>query len=200
MSGKTILPGFIDAHWHGPHASDQIVPDQDWVYYNSLAYGVTTVHDPSADTHEVFASSELQKAGKILGPRIFSTGTILYGAETPFMAEIGSLDDALANLRRLKASGAWSVKSYNQPRREQRQMVIEAARQLGIEVVPEGGSLFMHNMTDDRRRPHDHRAFAADPQHLRRRRPVLARLEDRVDADPGRRLRRAVRRISLVPA
>jgi len=147
LAGKTILPGFIDAHWHGPHASDQIVTDQDWVYYNSLAYGVTTVHDPSADTHEVFASSELQKAGKILGPRIFSTGTILYGAETPFMAEIGSLDDALANLRRLKASGAWSVKSYNQPRREQRQMVIEAARQLGMEVVPEGGSLFMHNMT-----------------------------------------------------
>ena len=90
MSGKTILPGFIDAHWHGPHASDQIVPDQNRVYYNSLAYGVTTVQDPSADTHEVFASAEMQKAGKILGPRIFSTGTILYGAETPFMVEIGS--------------------------------------------------------------------------------------------------------------
>ena len=147
MSGKTILPGFIDAHWHGPHASDQIVPDQNRVYYNSLAYGVTTVQDPSADTHEVFASAEMQKAGKILGPRVFSTGTILYGAETPFMAEIGSLDDALTHLRRLKESGAWSVKSYNQPRREQRQMVIEAARQLGMEVVPEGGSLFMHNMT-----------------------------------------------------
>src|SRR5204863_2257407 len=101
--------------------------------------------DPSADTHEVFASSELQKAGKILGPRVFSTGTILYGAETPFMVESGSMDDALANLRRLRDSGAWSVKSYNQPRREQRQMVIEAARQPGMEVVPEGGWLFgMH--------------------------------------------------------
>jgi imidazolonepropionase-like amidohydrolase len=62
------------------------------------------------------------------------------------MVEIGSLDDALTNLRRLKASGAWSVKSYNQPRREQRQMIIEAARQLGMEVVPEGGSMFMLNM------------------------------------------------------
>ena len=147
MTGKTITPGFIDAHWHGPHASDQVIPDQNWVYHNSLAYGVTTVHDPSADTHEVFASAELQKAGKQLGPRIFSTGTILYGAETPFMVEVGSIDDALTNIRRLKESGAWSVKSYNQPRREQRQMVIEAARQLGMEVVPEGGSLFMHNMT-----------------------------------------------------
>ena len=53
----------------------------------------------------------------------------------------------VSHLRRLQASGAWSVKSYNQPRREQRQMVIQAARQLGMEVVPEGGSLFEHNMT-----------------------------------------------------
>ena len=39
------------------------------------------------------------------------------------------------------------MKSYNQPRREQRQQIIEAARELGMEVVPEGGSLFEHNMT-----------------------------------------------------
>ena len=57
------------------------------------------------------------------------------------------LDDALAHLRRLKAVGAFTVKSYNQPRREQRQQVIEAARELGMMVVPEGGSLFQHNMT-----------------------------------------------------
>jgi imidazolonepropionase-like amidohydrolase len=109
---------------------------------------VTTVHDPSNDTSEIFAASELQKAGQIVGPRIFSTGTILYGATTPFTVEIDGLDDARSHLRRLKASGAWSVKSYNQPRREQRQQIIEAARELQMEVVPEGGSLFMHNMTE----------------------------------------------------
>ena len=47
----------------------------------------------------------------------------------------------------MKAVGAFSVKSYNQPRRDQRQQVIEAARELGMMVVPEGGSLFQHNMT-----------------------------------------------------
>ena len=47
----------------------------------------------------------------------------------------------------MKAIGAISVKSYNQPRRDQRQQVIEAARQTGMMVVPEGGSLFEHNMT-----------------------------------------------------
>ncbi|MEA1072919.1 amidohydrolase family protein [Sphingomonas sp. LY160] len=147
VTGKTIIPGLIDAHWHGPMGSDLIVPQQNWVHAAALAYGVTTVHDPSNDTAEIFAAAEYQKAGKILGPRIFSTGTILYGATTPFTVEVNSLDDALSHLRRLQASGAWSVKSYNQPRREQRQMVIQAARQLGMEVVPEGGSLFEHNMT-----------------------------------------------------
>ena len=47
----------------------------------------------------------------------------------------------------MKNVGAITVKSYNQPRRDQRQQVIEAARELGMMVVPEGGSLFEHDMT-----------------------------------------------------
>jgi hypothetical protein len=47
----------------------------------------------------------------------------------------------------MKAVGAISVKSYNQPRRDQRQQVIQAARELGMMVVPEGGSLLQHNLT-----------------------------------------------------
>ena len=143
VTGKTIIPGLIDAHWHGAMGNELIIPKQNWFHAAALAYGVTTVHDPSNETFEIFAASEYQKAGKILGPRIFSTGTILYGATTPFTVEVNSLDDARSHLRRLKASGAWSVKSYNQPRREQRQMIIQAARELGMEVVPEGGSLFV---------------------------------------------------------
>jgi len=53
----------------------------------------------------------------------------------------------MSNLRRLKAVGAFSVKSYNQPRRDQRQQVIEAARNLNMMVVPEGGSTFFWNMS-----------------------------------------------------
>jgi imidazolonepropionase-like amidohydrolase len=108
---------------------------------------VTTLHDPSNDTSEVFTHAELQRAGLVVGPRIFSTGTILYGAKDQATAPVESLDDALAHLKRLKAAGAISVKSYNQPRREQRQQVLEAARQTRMLVVPEGGSLFQHNMT-----------------------------------------------------
>ncbi len=145
--GKTIMPGIVDVHWHGAMGADDIVPQQSWVNYATLAFGVTTLHDPSNSTSEIFASSEMAKAGAIVAPRIFSTGTILYGAKGSYKAEINNLDDALSHLRRMNAAGAFSVKSYNQPRRDQRQQIIEAARQLGMDVVPEGGSLFEHNMT-----------------------------------------------------
>jgi imidazolonepropionase-like amidohydrolase/Tol biopolymer transport system component len=147
VAGKTIMPGIVDVHWHGSMGADEIIPQQSWVNYAALAFGVTTLHDPSNNSSEIFTAAEMQRAGEIVGPRIFSTGTILYGAKSPFKAEIANLDDALFHLRRMKAIGAISVKSYNQPRRDQRQQVIEAARQTGMMVVPEGGSLFEHNMT-----------------------------------------------------
>jgi imidazolonepropionase-like amidohydrolase/Tol biopolymer transport system component len=147
VAGKTIMPGIVDVHWHGPMGADEIIPQQSWINYAALAFGVTTLHDPSNNSSEIFTAAEMQRAGEILGPHIFSTGTILYGAKAPFKADIASLDDALFHLRRMKAIGAISVKSYNQPRRDQRQQVIEAARETGMMVVPEGGSLFEHNMT-----------------------------------------------------
>lgn len=146
-SGKTIMPGFIDAHAHGGHFREGITPQKHWPYFANLAYGVTTMHDPSANSEMVFAQSELVKAGRMVGPRVFSTGTVLYGADGDFKAVVNNIDDARSALRRTKAFGAFSVKSYNQPRREQRQMIIQAARELGMEVVPEGGSFFFHNLS-----------------------------------------------------
>jgi Tol biopolymer transport system component/imidazolonepropionase-like amidohydrolase len=146
-SGKYIIPGLIDVHAHGPAGSVGITPQQNWAFYANVAFGVTTEHDPSNDTELVFASSELIKAGIVVGPRLFSTGTILYGGEGSYKAVIDNLDDARSHLRRLKAVGAFSVKSYNQPRRDQRQQVIQAARELEMMVVPEGGSTFYWNMT-----------------------------------------------------
>ena len=147
MTGKTIVPGLVDAHAHGPQGSDELVPQQNWSLLQNLALGTTTIHDPSSRASEIFVASEMQRAGMILGPRIFSTGEIVYGAKAASVyAEINNLDDALAHVRRLKAQGGHSVKNYNQPRREQRQQVVEAARQENMLVVAEGGSLFGMDM------------------------------------------------------
>ena len=144
---KTIMPGIMDVHAHSGNFRYGLSPQKQWEYYANLAYGVTTSHDPSVNTEMAFAQSELIKAGKMVGPRLFSTGTILYGADGDFKAIVNNLEDAKSALRRTKAYGAFSVKSYNQPRRNQRQQVMQAARELGILVVPEGGSFFMHNMS-----------------------------------------------------
>jgi Tol biopolymer transport system component/imidazolonepropionase-like amidohydrolase len=145
VSGKFIMPGIVDVHAHGNFGDWS--PQTNWIYYAELAFGTTTMHDPSASTDYVFSNSEMIKNGLMVGPRVYSTGTILYGAEGSFKAVINNFDDAMSHLRRLKAVGAFSVKSYNQPRRDQRQQVIEAARNLNMLVVPEGGSTFFWNMT-----------------------------------------------------
>ncbi|MGB3167519.1 MAG: amidohydrolase, partial [Alteraurantiacibacter sp.] len=141
-SGRTIIPGIIDAHAHLPITAGDVLPQQNWALHQQLAMGVTTVHDPSSDS-PFFVAEDMQRTGMILAPRLFSTGRIIYGARNPYAyAQIDSLDDALDHVRRLRAEGAPSVKNYNQPRREQRQMVVEAARQENMLVVAEGGSLF----------------------------------------------------------
>ena len=145
--GLTVLPGLVDVHAHGPQGTDGIIPQQSRLHLATLAFGVTTVHDPSNATQDVFAAAERQRVGRIAAPRIFSTGTILYGARAPYLAQIDSLEDAERHVHRLKSVGAVTVKSSNQPRRDQRQQVIAAARALRMMVVPEGGSLFQHNMT-----------------------------------------------------
>ncbi len=145
-TGTTIIPGLVDVHAHGAQGRSGFTPQQNWISYANLAFGVTTIHDPSNDSFAIFSSAELARTGQILAPRIYSTGTILYGASGGFRSIVNSLDDAKSHIRRMKALGAISVKSYNQPRRDQRQQVIAAARDYEMMVVPEGGSLFQHNM------------------------------------------------------
>ena len=145
-SGRTIIPGIVDAHAHGPVSTGDLVPQQNWALHQMLALGTTTIHNPST-VSEFFVAEDMQRTGMIVAPRMFSTGRIIYGARSPSAyAQIDSLEDALDHVRRLRAEGAPSVKNYNQPRREQRQMVVEAARRENMLVVAEGGSLFGMDM------------------------------------------------------
>jgi imidazolonepropionase-like amidohydrolase/Tol biopolymer transport system component len=147
VKGRTIMPGIIDVHAHVGGESAGLLTQSSWPLAANLAFGVTTSHDPSNDSETVFTNAELIRAGSKLGPRLYSTGTILYGAETPFKSVVESYDDALSHLRRQEAMGAISVKSYNQQRRDARQMLIKAARELEMMNVPEGGSLLYMNQT-----------------------------------------------------
>ena len=147
MNGKTIMPGMVDVHAHVGAFRNGLSTQKHWQFYANLAFGVTTSHDPSVHTAAAFTLEELQRSGQIVGPRLFSTGFILYGAEGDFKAVVNSLEDARFAIARTKAFGAKSIKSYNQPRREQRQQIMQAAKELSVNVVPEGGSNFYSNMS-----------------------------------------------------
>ena len=146
-SGQTIVPGFVDVHAHGGHFGSGMLPTADWDYYANLAFGVTTMHDPSASTEMVFSLSERVKAGEMVGPRVFSTGSILYGADGDTRVQINSIDDARSHLRRLRAVGAFSVKSYNQPRRDQRQQILQAAASWACSSCPRAARPFSTTST-----------------------------------------------------
>ena len=48
--------------------------NQPFSYAANLAYGVTTTRDPQTGTTDVLTYSDMVDTGKILGPRVYSTG------------------------------------------------------------------------------------------------------------------------------
>ncbi|KIK54484.1 hypothetical protein GYMLUDRAFT_177108 [Collybiopsis luxurians FD-317 M1] len=140
--GGFVIPGFIDAHahWNGmsnPH------PAKSWEQQTFLAYGVTTMHNPSSDNVDGFVERSRLESGQFVGPRIFHTGDVIYGAGgVGIHADVVDMADAYSTLIRIKAEGgpiSTSYKNYNLPIRATRQRLLLAARNLSMLCVPEGG-------------------------------------------------------------
>jgi Tol biopolymer transport system component/imidazolonepropionase-like amidohydrolase len=139
LGGKTVIPGLVDVHAHLHYSAFEVFPQSKWEYIANLAYGVTTTHDPSAHSIDVFAQAEMVEAGEMTGPRIYSSGDVLYGGQQAAQyTRVDSLEDARSAVRRMKAYGALWLKVYQQPRREQRLWFMEAARSEGIGATMEG--------------------------------------------------------------
>jgi len=134
VTGKTIVPGFVDTHSH-MWPSRGVHQTQVWQYLANLAYGVTTTRDPQSSTTDVFAYDDLVQAGQILGPRILTTG--------PGVFSRSGLDDKEATRRFLKrykeAYGTNTIKNYMPGDRVVRQWVIMAAKEFGLMPTTEGG-------------------------------------------------------------
>jgi Tol biopolymer transport system component/imidazolonepropionase-like amidohydrolase len=146
--GKTIIPGFIDTHAHLHYSGFELFPEAKWEYIANLAYGVTTVYDPSAPSLDVFAQAEEVEAGLMTGPRVYSSGDVLYGGQqADIFAEVNNLDDAKHQVRRMKAYGARMIKVYQQPRRSQRIYFAEACRDEHMLLTAEGGGELQTDMT-----------------------------------------------------
>jgi hypothetical protein len=142
LSGKTILPGFVDTHSHmwnlwGIHWT------RPWIYLANLAYGVTTTRDPQTATTDVLTYADRVEAGQMPGPRVYSTGPGIFWTEG-----IRSLEHARDVLRRYSDYyDTKTFKMYLSGNRRQRQWLIMAARELKLMPTTEGGLDYRLNMT-----------------------------------------------------
>lgn len=148
MTGKTIVPGFVDVHAHPPVERGE--HQQPWSYLANLAYGVTTMRDPQTGTTDVLTYEDAVTAGDAVGPRIYSTGPGLFGPTYfPALAdEIRNLDDARRVMRRYSQYyDTQTLKMYISGNRQQRQWILMAAREQHIMPTTEGALDFRYDMT-----------------------------------------------------
>jgi len=144
LSGKTIVPGFVDTHAHmwpawGIHKT------QAWVYAANLAYGVTTTRDPQTATTDVLTYGDMVESGQIIGPRIYSTGP---GVGYWFY-NLKDFDQAKDILKQYSEYfNTKTIKMYLTGNRQHRQWIIQAAREQQLMPTTEGGLDFKLNLTN----------------------------------------------------
>jgi Tol biopolymer transport system component len=142
VSGKTIMPGFVDAHSHmwAPRGLHQT---QVWQYFANLAYGVTTTRDPQTSTPDVFAYADMVDGGMMPGPRVYATGPGVFSS-----SGISDRDAAFRFIKRYKdAYRTNTIKQYISGDRIVRQWIIEACKEYGITATVEGSLDLKLNLT-----------------------------------------------------
>ena len=143
VTGKTIVPGFVDTHAHmwpawGLHKQ------QPWMYLANLAYGVTTTRDPQTSSSDVVSYGDMVDAGQMIGPRIYSTSTgVGYWLEP-----LRDLDHARSIMKRYsKYWNTKTIKMYVKGNRQTRQWVIMAAKENNIMPTTEGSLDTKYDLT-----------------------------------------------------
>ncbi|MEU7856161.1 amidohydrolase family protein [Nonomuraea sp. NPDC049141] len=150
-TGMTLMPGLIDGHGHIDGSTDNgVTPQKQAARFAALAFGVTTNFDPFSSELPNFESTETTQAGLTVGPRWIGTGSAIHGRPHNVFhlySPIDTYEDAEGVIKRKKALGALSVKSYKWPARRHRQMLVKAAREHGVNIVVEGETHFYHNIS-----------------------------------------------------
>jgi CubicO group peptidase (beta-lactamase class C family)/Tol biopolymer transport system component len=134
LSGRVIVPGFIDVHAHFGARGELLEPEGTFAFSN-LAFGITTVRNPQAPL-DVFELADVIEADGVPAPRVVSTGPGLFG-----MLNLQSYEQTLALLSRYRDEyGTHVLKSYLVGDRQQRAWVAQASRELGMMPTTEGGA------------------------------------------------------------
>ena len=134
VSGKTIVPGFIDIHDHVADIRRDVIAMESWGLRARLAYGITTAFDPSSLSIDMFAYQDMVDAGILTGSRIPTTGMAMFSFN-----RLASLDEARALVSRYRDHyRTHNIKQYLIGNRKQRQWLVQAAAEMGVMPTTEG--------------------------------------------------------------
>lgn len=126
----TVLPGLIDMHAHAGFGLGEALGR---VF---LAYGVTTIRDPSSDAYQVRERREAVESGRRVGPREFATGRLMDGTRI-YYSYATSLDrsgQVELELDRAAELGYSLIKTYVRLPDLMQSRIIDFAHERGIPV------------------------------------------------------------------
>ncbi|MCZ6618238.1 MAG: amidohydrolase, partial [Gammaproteobacteria bacterium] len=133
VSGKFILPGYVDTHAHYRPLRN-VFGHSNPSFLANLAYGVTTGIDVQPSTTDILVYQDMIDAGQMLGPRALSTGPGIFSNNA-----FKSREHAVAVLRRYKDHyRVNNLKAYISGSRKQRQWLLQAAEELELMPTTEG--------------------------------------------------------------
>jgi Tol biopolymer transport system component len=143
VSGKTLIPGFVDTHYHAQWLVPEIHPGQAWQYLTNLSFGVTTTRDPQTASTDILSYADRVEVGGMVGPRIYSTGPGVFSGEN-----VRNLEHARSILKRYaEYYDTKTLKMYMTGNRQQRQWIITAAKELKLMPTTEGGLDYKLDLT-----------------------------------------------------
>jgi Tol biopolymer transport system component/imidazolonepropionase-like amidohydrolase len=143
VTGKYIIPGLIDAHYHVADIRRDVLDFDAWGLKAGLAFGLTTLFDPSSLTIDMLAYEDLVDTGDVTGSRLFTTGPAIFDYN-----DFRSKDDVRAVLSRYKDAYRLSnLKQYRAGNRRVRQWISEVADEVGLTVTTEGALSYKLDLT-----------------------------------------------------
>ena len=143
LTGRWIVPGFMDLHAHMNHHGQVMAPErQAEVAETLVGFGITTIRS-TAEPHGSGINIRGRIAsGKIVGPRMFTADRILDLAggfldqlDLPIVTSVGNAEDVRAEANRQVQAGADFVKLYCQLSPNLVRAGIEACHQLGVRAI-----------------------------------------------------------------
>jgi imidazolonepropionase-like amidohydrolase len=125
--GRWLIPGLSDMHVHNWYEEEHVL---------FLANGVTRIRNMWGTPQHLRWRKEIESGARV-GPRLFTTGTIVDGPKPIWekSTPLASPDEARKVVAEQKAKGYPAIKVYSRLPRDVYRALVAAAREAGLRVV-----------------------------------------------------------------